>query len=274
MRTGTTTAPTTRTDRPRSLTAGLRQAVDDIACTPRLLVATAYNGTLAEIGDHPGRARPLPEAVRPLRALARMNATSTAVISGHALRDLAALSRLPEEVRLAGSYGWESDVDVASRLGDEAKTLLARLVAELRSLTDAVPGALLEVKPASVGIHLGATDQHRAEWVLHRVRSGPAHLRGVHLSEGRHAIELSVVALDKGTALESLRGADDATATVYLGDDVADETAFGRLGPEDLGIRVGPGNTAARHRIGAITDVPAVLNALLRTRRIWLRDHR
>ncbi|WKV16772.1 hypothetical protein LP422_21985 [Janibacter limosus] len=51
-------------------------------------------------------------------------------------------------------------------------------------------------------------------------------------------------------------------ATVYLGDDVTDEHVFTVLGPDDVGIKVGPGESAARLRVDDCTHVPEVLAAL------------
>ncbi|HEX8346908.1 MAG TPA: trehalose-phosphatase, partial [Actinoplanes sp.] len=81
----------------------LRAAVTRLARVPQLLVACDYDGTLAPLVDDPTRAAPLPEAVAAIRALAALPQTVVAVVSGRALRDLAALSRLPSEVHLVGS---------------------------------------------------------------------------------------------------------------------------------------------------------------------------
>jgi trehalose 6-phosphate phosphatase len=73
---------------------------------PQLLVACDYDGTLAPVTGDPRSVRPLPEAVSGLRSLAALPETTAAVISGRALRELAAMSRLPAEVhhsRMAGS---------------------------------------------------------------------------------------------------------------------------------------------------------------------------
>ena len=75
-------------------------------------LACDYDGTLAPIVEDPAKAAPLPEAVAAIRALAALPRTTVAVISGRALRDLAALSRLPSEVYLVGSHGSEFDVGV------------------------------------------------------------------------------------------------------------------------------------------------------------------
>ncbi|MGO4243227.1 trehalose-phosphatase, partial [Janibacter sp. RAF20_2_2] len=83
---------------------------------------------------------------------------------------------------------------------------------------------------------------------------------------GKGVHELSVLRADKGTALRALATTLGVDASVYLGDDVTDEHAFAVLGPHDLGIKVGAGETAARARIDACTDVPEVLALLARRR--------
>ena len=104
-----------------TLAADLRHAIAQIARTPRLLVACDYDGTLAPIVPDPNEARPLPEAVGALRSLAGLHETTTAVISGRALRDLAVLSRLPAEVNLVGSHGSEFDIGFVHALEPAAR---------------------------------------------------------------------------------------------------------------------------------------------------------
>lgn len=73
----------------------LRAAIGRIARVPQLLVACDYDGTLAPIVEDPSKAVPLPESVAAVRALAALPQTTVAVVSGRALRDLAALSGCP-----------------------------------------------------------------------------------------------------------------------------------------------------------------------------------
>jgi trehalose 6-phosphate phosphatase len=253
-----------------SFSPELRRALVLVARTPRLLVACDYDGTLAPIVADPERALPLPESVGALRSLAVLHETTAAVISGRALRDLATLSRLPGEVHLVGSHGSEFDVGFVHALDAAARGLLRRVSAVVEELALGVAGAALEVKPASVAVHVRNADPVDAAGLLAAVRSGPACWEGVQVTEGKAVIELAVVSTDKGHALDVLRHQVGATAAVFLGDDVTDEKAFTRLSGPDVGIKVGWGESLASFRVSDATDVATVLAFLLEERRNWL----
>ncbi|NUP51785.1 MAG: trehalose-phosphatase [Catenulispora sp.] len=248
----------------------LRQAVDRVARTPRLLVVCDYDGTLAPIVEDPAHAVPRPESMAALRALADLPETTAGVISGRALRDLAALSGLPAEVHLIGSHGAELDAGFAQALDDAARSLRGRLQADLEALIGQTPGVFLELKPASIAVHVRRAEAAVGKSVLEAVRSGPARWDGVHVTEGKEVIELAVVETDKGAALELLRRRVDATAAVFVGDDVTDEKAFARMAGPDVGVKVGSGTTLAEFSVPDTGDAAVMLADLLTERRNWL----
>ncbi|GAA3828987.1 MULTISPECIES: trehalose-phosphatase [Amycolatopsis] len=253
-----------------SLPAELRRAIVQIARTPRLLVACDYDGTLAPIVTNPDEARPLPESVGALRSLAGLHETTTAVISGRALRDLAILSRLPHEVHLVGSHGSEFDIGFVHELDAQARDLHRRVEQELERIAGDVPGVSLEVKPASIAVHVRRADREAARRVLDEVHSGPCTWEGVTTTDGKEVVELAVVQTDKGRALDTLRHQVGATAAIFLGDDVTDEKAFARLSGPDVGVKVGDGETLAAYRVPGTEDVATVLAFMLEERRNWL----
>ncbi|SEF29487.1 trehalose-phosphatase [Amycolatopsis pretoriensis] len=253
-----------------ALPAELRRAIVQIARTPRLLVACDYDGTLAPITLNPDEARPLPESVGALRSLAGLHETTTAVISGRALRDLATLSRLPSEVNLVGSHGSEFDIGFIHALDEKARELHRRLEAELEQLVLDVPGVSLEVKPASIAVHVRRAEHEAGRRVLAAVHNGPSTWEGVSTTDGKEVVELAVVQTDKGRALDILRHQVGATAAIFLGDDVTDEKAFARLSGPDLGIKVGDGETLAGYHVPDTVDVALVLAFMLEERRNWL----
>ena len=153
-----------------------------LARQPRLLVACDYDGTLAAIVPDYRSVRPLPESVAALRILASLPDTAAAVISGRALRELAAMSRLPSEVHLIGSHGSEFDTGFVYDLDEQTRALHARIVSALEVITSAAPGVLLEIKPASVAVHVRQAEPQVAGPVLGggRVLAGPMGRRAGH----------------------------------------------------------------------------------------------
>ncbi|MEV6274315.1 trehalose-phosphatase [Nocardia sp. NPDC051832] len=248
----------------------LRRALSTVAREPRLLVASDYDGTIAPIVSDPAKAYPHRESVSALRALAGLTGTTAAVISGRALRDLAALSRLPVEVQLIGSHGSEFDVGFVHAIDNDAKQLLQEVQTSLTQIADNNPGASVEVKPASVALHVRNAGPEIGRRALNSVRQGPACWVGVQTTEGKQVIELAVIPTDKGTALDTIRHQEGATAAVFFGDDVTDEKAFRVLSGPDVGIKVGDGESLARYRVDSTEMVSKALAFLLEERRTWL----
>lgn len=249
------------------LPAGLRSALAELARTPHLLVATDFDGVLAPIVDDPSLSAPLPASVEELTALAELPAISVAAVSGRALADLERLSGLPGTVHLVGSHGAEFQAGVVPGLDPAATERRARLLAELERLVAGLPGVRLEAKPVSVTVHVRRAAPDVGARALAAARSGPGTWDGIEVTEGKQVVELAVVRTDKGLALDVLRDRVGATAAVYLGDDVTDEKAFARLRDGDVGIKVGPGDTRAAHRIDTPQDATAVLRSLRSLRR-------
>ncbi|CAM3145930.1 trehalose-phosphatase [Stackebrandtia soli] len=248
----------------------LRSALNRLARVPQLLIACDYDGTLAPIVTDPTKAVPIPESVTALRALANLPQTKVSVISGRALRDLAALSRLPGEVHLVGSHGSEFDIGFTHDLSDEQIALRTKLVETLASIASTHPGTRVEHKPAGAAVHTREADATVTEAVVDSVLSGPATWSGVQLTQGKEVLDLSVVTTHKGDALDSLRQQLGASAVLFIGDDITDENAFAHLHGPDVGIRVGNGDTRAAHRLGDPQEVAQLLAILLETRRTWL----
>ena len=252
------------------LDAGLRAALRTVARTPHLLVGCDYDGTLAPIVEDPALAAPIRESIAALRTLAGLPSTTVAVVSGRALRDLAALSRLPPEIHLVGSHGSEFDIDFVHALDTDQTRLRSQVLVALHAITDGVSGVLLEQKPAGIAVHVRQASRADAAAVLDAVRRGPASLDGVHATEGKEVLELSVVQTDKGDALAILRHRAGASAAVFIGDDTTDESAFARLTGPDVSVKVGPGETTATFRISDPADVSVLLALLAEERAAWL----
>ena len=249
----------------------LRMALRKIARTEHVLVGCDYDGTLAPIVANPHKARPLPQTVTILRYLAGLPNTTVAVVSGRALRDLAAMSRLPYEVTLVGSHGAEFDLESLDTLDAESTAKLERLLADCTAITDGVDGVAQERKPSGVAIHVRNASRPDARHVLRALHSRFDSDESAHITTGKEVLELSVINANKGTAMERLRDENAATASIFIGDDVTDEHVFERMtGENDLTIKVGDGTTAATFRVAGPSVVLAVLAALGEEREAWL----
>ncbi len=244
---------------PDDVTAALTRA----AQAPHILVACDFDGTLAPIVNHPADARPLPAAADALRRLAAAPDTAAALISGRALADLGTLSGLSEVVHLVGSHGAEFE----SGFGHDIDTALLQTITEtLNAIAAQHPGVTVEPKPASVALHVRNAAPADAEAAL-----AAAHAAGeswtAQQTAGKAVLEFAVIITDKGEAIDILRQREAADVVVFFGDDVTDEKAFRRLRDGDVGIKVGPGDTAAGHRIDSPEDVAACLEFLAAARR-------
>ena len=253
----------------------LTDALDAAAGSPRLLLTSDFDGTLAPIVGNPADARPLPAAADALSALADVPDTTVALISGRALAVLRELSGAPPTVHLVGSHGAEFDTGGQER-SDSGNVpgfthpidgdLLARIIAELRSIAEGRPGVAVETKPASVALHVRNASAADGEAALAAAEAASQHW-GAHATAGKAVLEFAVLRTDKGEAVDILREQCDATAVVFLGDDVTDEKAFRRMRAADVGVKVGPGDTLARYRVDTPDDVAETIAYLLAARR-------
>ncbi|TVX97749.1 trehalose-phosphatase [Mycolicibacterium porcinum] len=245
-----------------SLPADLQDALTRAAQVPRLLITSDFDGTLAPIVNNPADARPLREGADTLVALAQRPDTSTALISGRALEVLRDLSGMPAAVHMVGSHGAEFDSGFSHPID---RALLDTIADELKAIAAGRPGVTVELKPASVALHVRNAEPADAEAAsAQALRSAQAW--DAQLTKGKAVLEFAVITTDKGEAIDILRDEHRASAVIYFGDDVTDEKAFRRLRDGDVGVKVGPGETLARYRVDEPEDVVAALKYLLQAR--------
>ena len=221
-----------------------------------LLVALDFDGVLAPIVDVPSDGAAAARSAAAVGALATLPDTTVALVSGRGLADLAAVSGFGSPVRLIGSHGGEFD-DGGAVLDDEQRARKARrLAAGAAELIDGEPGVALEDKPAGVAVHVRNADPDVGERALDAVRSGPATWSGIEATQGKAVLDLAVVQVSKGARDRRAARAARPDAVLFVGDDVTDETAFVRIRPGDVGVKVGQGETAAEYRFPALPRSP------------------
>ncbi|MGB3697946.1 MAG: trehalose-phosphatase [Gordonia sp. (in: high G+C Gram-positive bacteria)] len=248
------------------LDTALRTALDELAASPRILVASDYDGCVSPIVPRPEDAVPNPRSMAALERLAVARDTTAALVSGRARADLQALSGASPAITLVGSHGAEFADGFETAITEAEEALLARIVAEFTSISARFPGTSVERKPASVTLHTRMATHENAVGALELAEAGPARWDGVHVTNGKMVIELAVIETSKGHALDRLRAAAGADAVFYIGDDVTDEKAFAHLRDGDVGVKVGDGATAAQYRVADPDGVAAVLELLAQLR--------
>nr|WP_223263180.1 trehalose-phosphatase [Arthrobacter sp. NamB2] len=252
-----------------ALDPALHAALRRLSSTPRLLVALDFDGTLAPLVERAEDARALPESASALRALTDLPDTTTALISGRALGSLRAVADPPERTMLIGSHGaetWTGPDGAPLTLTPEQADLLARATEVVQRTVDVHEGTLIEFKPAGVVLHTRTASDAVADAAVAQARAELAGLEGLGVTDGKRVLEVSVVKADKGQGLALLREATGATAVLFAGDDVTDEHALRTLGADDVGIRIGPGETAASFTVSTPEDFGEVLRELVALR--------
>jgi len=247
------------------LDANLRDALARIAATSELLVALDFDGTLALEVDNPQAARAIPLAASAIERLVTVPRTRVALVSGRAIESLEAVARVPDDVLLVGSHGVEFHHDGHTELllDPIERAQLDALRSALTLVTDALSDVYLEKKPAGFAVHTRvATPEQAAAASSRSLAAAVAAAPTVTVRRGKNVLEFSVRATTKGDALERLRRFTKATAVFFAGDDVTDEDAFSVLGPDDLGIKCGPGATQAAYRVETPAQVAAVLHVV------------
>jgi trehalose 6-phosphate phosphatase len=235
----------------------LDEALAGFAARRPLLVASDYDGVLARLVGDPSAAVPEPGVADALARLAAVDGVTVALVSGRGVADLQTVSGFSGPFRWIGSHGEEFDGPVPGELA-ERRDALAEL---LMPLVAAVRGARLEVKPASVAVHVRQVpDRAAAAALLEEARTVVD--SSLTLKPGKEVLEITLTDADKGTALRRLVAESGASAAMYLGDDVTDEDGFRALRPDDLTVKVGDGPTAARHQVADTAGALAVLRRL------------
>jgi trehalose 6-phosphate phosphatase len=242
------------TDESSELQPDLADALDRLAARRPLLIASDYDGVLARLRDEPSAAVPEPGVAEALGRLARAEGVIVALVSGRGVDDLRTTSGLAGPYRWIGSHGAEYDGPLTGELAASRDSLARRL----EPVVAGTAGARLEVKPASVAVHVRQVADPAAGVALLDSARAVAD-SSLTLKPGKDVLELAVTDADKGSALRRLRDEVGATGSLYMGDDLTDEDGFRALEPDGVTIKVGPGDTAARFRVPGPAGALAVL---------------
>ncbi len=226
-----------------------------------LLIATDFDGTLAQVVRDPRRARPLPQASRALAELAAR--TPVAVISGRDLANLAVQCPIPG-VLLLGSYGLEpwlranSDDPLPARSAPSAR--LVQLARYLEDLTAWLPGVQVEAKALGVSVHYrNSPEPRRVGPTVRRMVEQLAAHEQFQVVRGKLVVEVRPPhSGNKGVALAGLLERLEPKGCVFAGDDLGDLPAIAELhrrAPEmELALAIGVLGADAHPQLAEAAD--------------------
>jgi len=232
-----------------------------IRAAQHIVLFLDFDGTLAALRRYPRSVSLSQSTRRIIGSLARHPVLSIYVVSGRRLVDLRRRARMPG-LHYVGLHGWE--VRDGARLPAKTRKVLRRARELIADQLGNWRGIWLEDKELSFGVHYHEAAQkviRRAEAVVRRtLEHFEPHLR---VLEGKKVWEfLPREIAGKGAAvLEVLAQLPAAPLTIYVGDDITDESAFAAL-PRGITVRVGKASDSTRARFGLRN--PAEVRCFLR----------
>jgi trehalose 6-phosphate phosphatase len=217
-----------------------------------------FDGTLVELAERPALVRVSPQLPALLGAAAASLDDALAIVSG---RRLASIDELlaPMRFAAAGLHGAELRLD-PREAAPPLQPALREAVRRLTARIDGDPVVWLEDKGQALALHYRGAPQRAGEvrrWLEQAVQG-----EDVELIAGHCVFEARPRGIHKGLAVRRLMQQPPFAGRrpVYVGDDRTDEdgiAAAQALG--GIGIRVGPGDSAAEYRL----DDPAAVHAWL-----------
>lgn len=233
---------------------------EDLTRVPRLLVGLDFDGVLARLVERPEDAIPVEGVSALLVDLVDLPGVRVAAVSGRRREDLTDRLQPPPGVIVIGEHGADTgdgEAPPPSRY-DEVLDVLAQIAADYH-------GAWVEEKKTGLTLHSRSLAPEVAEQVAQRATEALDRIvPGTH-APGNRVVDVRLTGVTKGDAVSALR--QPGESVLYIGDDTTDESVFVTLGEFDLGVKVGPGETAASMRLPDPEAVVAFLLDLVAERR-------
>lgn len=235
------------------------RAIVDLLAAPNCALFLDFDGTLVDIAPRPELVVVEPGMLASLAALQSRLGGRVAVVSG---RPVAEIDRMlaPLVLPAAGVHGMER------RWADGTTARLpapdfTQVRAQAQALAERHPGLWIEEKYGALALHYRQApeleDTCRAA-IASAVEGNPELI----VMPGKMIVEVKAAGIGKGTAIRDFlaRAPFAGHRPVFVGDDTTDEAGFEYLHTiGGIGIKVGPGPSAARYRIASAADLRAVL---------------
>ena len=243
-----------------AISSDLREALAAFASQEKILIALDFDGTLAPLVDDPEASRMIAPARQALEQLTALSGVTVAIVTGRAIDSVKRVADPLKKWFLVGSHGIEV-LSPGEITHYETPWLVPDDLTEaFDSVVTAHPGTRLEHKPFGLALHTRGVEQpvaQAAESAAHQVCD--AWGGDLVVRTGHGIVECSIQEATKGDGIEEIRRRLRPSAVLFSGDDRTDEDGFTVLEANDVGIRVGGGETIAPYRL---SDAGAVAEAL------------
>ncbi|NUO50856.1 MAG: bifunctional alpha,alpha-trehalose-phosphate synthase (UDP-forming)/trehalose-phosphatase [Polyangiaceae bacterium] len=244
-------------------TASLADEIDSLRGAESLLILLDYDGSLVPFAMLPELATPDAPLLDLLRRVVDVRGVELHVISGRSRQSLTAfLGDLPIGLHAEhGAFSREADGTWSARSAS-SRDWLPLATAVVEEVARRTLGAHVEVKETSVAFHYRRSDPTTVSVRLSELRARLADvLQGsaACLLDGHAVLEVRDGSLNKGVVARMLASGSGPRPVVVAGDDHTDEDMFRAVPDGSVTIRVGPGLTTARYRVGS----PKALRSLL-----------
>lgn len=217
-------------------------AIERLARADALFVGLDFDGVLAEIVERPEDAEPVPGVSEVLAGLIRLDGVRVAAVSGRRRVDLAERLQPPSEVILVGEHGADLGYGVP-----DTPDRYEEVRAALESVAARFDGAWVEQKRTGLTIHSRSLSDPEALRVAAEAEALLSSMVPGLFERGNRIVDVRLTGSTKGQAIEALRATDEVV--LFIGDDTTDETVFASLRSQDVGVKVGEGQTAATYRL-------------------------
>lgn len=212
---------------------------------PHRLFLFDIDGTLASIKKKPGAARVHAPLRRLLLALSQKPRSTVGIISGRQLDDAMAMVGVHQLI-YAGNHGLEiyfnGSRHVEPQARNHAHTLKPFYLEAKRALT-AVKGAIVEWKGLTISLHYRMVAKKNVTQFMKIFQEDILPLLNrdkFFCRTGKKVIEIIPFGdWSKGAVVKMLVKHLRKSITLFIGDDVTDESAFNAMTPDDVSIRVG-----------------------------------
>ncbi|WP_252923775.1 trehalose-phosphatase [Aliihoeflea sp. 40Bstr573] len=237
--------------------------------TERLAVFLDFDGTLADIVEHPDDVHLPVQTGAALESLARLTSGAVAIVTGRPIEQIDALVA-PLVLPVAGVHGmWRRGFDGTVHSTQHNADLFAEAQARLTQLHLALADTMIEIKPGSIAFHYRRRPD-LGDTIATRIHDVLGELDGLDILHGKMVVEVKAGHAHKGDAIRAFMAEEPFAGRIplFAGDDVTDEFGFAAVNEMDgVAIKIGPGHTAASWRVDdpgrlrewlvRLADVPA-----------------